>query len=57
MQNTGNFIHFYIVRFEASLKYVILPSYKNIVTQTSKVCKCLKHKKTEMETPFISKIY
>ena len=24
MQNTGNFNHVYIVRFEASLKYVIL---------------------------------
>ena len=24
MQNTGSFSHFYIVRFEVSLKYVIL---------------------------------
>ena len=24
MQNTGNFSHFYIARFEVSLKYVIL---------------------------------
>ena len=24
MQNTGNFNHFYIARFEASLKYVLL---------------------------------
>ena len=36
--------------------YIKIPSYKNIVTQTIKVCKCLKYKKNEMETPYISKI-
>ena len=33
-----------------------MPSIKNIVTQTIKVCKCLKYKKPETETPYISKI-
>ena len=32
-------------------------SIKTIITQTFKVCKCLKYKKTKMETPYISKIY
>ena len=46
MENIGNFIHFYIARFEVSLKcYIKMPSIKNIVTQTVKVCKCLKYKK------------
>ena len=34
-----------------------MPSIKNIVTQTIKACKYLKYKKTETETPYISKIY
>ena len=50
MQNTGNFSHFYIARFEASSKYIKMPSYKNIVTHTFKVCKYLKIK---METHYV----
>ena len=44
MQNTGNFNHFYVARFEASMKYVILkmPSYKSIGIHTCKVYKCIK---------------
>ena len=60
MQNTGNFKQFYIARFETSSKYVNyvkMPSYKNIVKQTIKVCKCFKYKNSETEIPYISKIY
>ena len=34
-----------------------MPSYKNIVTHTFKVCKCLKIIKLKMESPGIGKIY
>ena len=34
-----------------------MPSYKNIVTHTFKVCKCLKIIKLKAETPCIRKIY
>ena len=54
MQNTGNFSHFYIARFEASSKYVILKC-RLIKTSlhTFKVCKCLKIIKLKTETPSV----
>ena len=43
IQDTGNFNHLYIARFEASSKFVIynikMPSYKSIITHTFNVCK------------------
>ena len=35
--------------------YIKMLSIKNIVTQTIKVSKCLKYKKTETKTPYTSK--
>ena len=49
MQDTGNLNHFYIARYEASLKYIILKC---------SLIKTLLHKQlTETETSYISKIY
>ena len=45
MQNTGNFNHLCIARFEVSeICYynIKMPSYKNIITHTFNVCKFLK---------------
>ena len=58
MQNTRNFNHLYIARFEASLKYVNtkIPSYKSIITHIFNACKCLKVEK-KPETPYLRKIY
>ena len=47
MQNTGNFNHFYIARFEASPKHIILKCrlIKTSLHKQLKFAKCLKYEK------------
>ena len=58
MQNTGNFNHFYIARFEAlrfEIRYIKMPSYENIAKQTIKVCKYLKYEKLKRKHIILGK--
>ena len=58
MQNTGNFNNFYITRFEASSKCVILKCHliKTMLHKQLKFANAKMYIKTKTGTPFISKI-
>ena len=47
--------NFYVARLEASLKYVKMLSYENIVTHKFKACKCLKNKNRKRKWHILEK--